>query len=273
MQVYCCLSVYVNPSIEYDRFSVGAKGDNDTKRILGMFKIGICDDEKVTCTEIEDIIHKFCGEDGIQVETYVWYTGEMLCADLKNKVKLDLLFLDIDLLSMTGVEVSDFIRKELEIFSVEIIYISSKTEYIMELFQAHPFNFLIKPLSATQIEENVREAIKVRKEKNTEFEYSIKGEFGRIAYKDIKCFLSDNKKINIITTKGSVTINGKLKEIAQSLPKNFIQIHQSHVINMDYIDKCSHTIINLKGEKESLSISRAYKAIVNECLLEYKLGK
>lgn len=243
------------------------KGITIQKRVLEMFKIGICDDEKITCAEIEDIIHKFCNDNGIPVETYVWYTGELLCIDLKNKVKLDLLFLDIDLLSMTGVEVSDFIRKELEIFSVEIIYISSKTEYIMELFHAHPFNFLTKPLSAAQIEENVREAIKVHKEKNTEFEYSIKGEFERIAYKDIKCFLSDNKKINIITTKGAVTINGKLKEIAQSLPKNFIQIHQSHIINMDYIDKCSYEAVRLKGEKESLNISKTYRKIVRDSLL------
>lgn len=267
--MYCCLLVYVNPNIEYDRFSVDAKGDNDTKRILGMFKIGICDDEKITCTEIEDIIHKFCDENGLQVETYVWYTGEMLCIDLKNKVKLDLLFLDIDLLSMTGVEVSEFIRKELEIFSIEIVYISSRTEYIMELFHAHPFNFLIKPLSATQIEENVREAIKTHKEKNAEFEYNIKGEFGRIAYRDIKYFSSDNKKINIIATKGPVTINGKLKEIVQILPKNFMQIHQSHVINIDYIDTCSYEEVRLKGEKASLNISRTYRKIVRDNLLMY----
>lgn len=50
-----------------------------------MYRIGICDDEKGTCANLENIIYKFGDEHGFQFDIDVWYSGEKLCEYLKQK--------------------------------------------------------------------------------------------------------------------------------------------------------------------------------------------
>ena len=66
-----------------------------------MYRIGICDDEKSTCGELEGLIQKYGIEHGLNLDVNVWYSGESLCNYLKTEEVPDLLFLDIELFKMT----------------------------------------------------------------------------------------------------------------------------------------------------------------------------
>lgn len=79
-----------------------------------MYQIGICDDEKRTCAELEELLCEYGKKRGIKVEVSVWYTGESLCDFLEKGNLIDLLFLDIELISTDGIKVGNFIREELE---------------------------------------------------------------------------------------------------------------------------------------------------------------
>ena len=62
-----------------------------------MYKIGICDDDKVLCAALEEQLYEFSKELSIKVEVDVWYSGEGIQNDLQKGAVLDLLFLDIAL--------------------------------------------------------------------------------------------------------------------------------------------------------------------------------
>ena len=62
-------------------------------------------------------------------------------------LEYDILFLDIELFRMTGIEAGDFIRNRLEDRSMQIIYISGKSSYARELFKTQPMDFLVKPIT------------------------------------------------------------------------------------------------------------------------------
>ena len=77
-----------------------------------MYNIGICDDGENVCTSIENMLLQYAQEKNIQVDTYIWYTGESLRNYLASGGYLDLLFLDIELFKMTGIEVGTYIRNQ-----------------------------------------------------------------------------------------------------------------------------------------------------------------
>ena len=116
-----------------------------------VFHIGICDDEKGTCAELENMLYDYGEMQGIKIDVSVWYTGESLCSFLKKENTLDILFLDIELISTDGIKIGNFIREELENIETTIIYISSKSSYAMNLFCVQPLDFLIKPLTQKMI--------------------------------------------------------------------------------------------------------------------------
>ena len=94
-----------------------------------MYNIGICDDGENICASIENMLMQCAKEMNIQLDTNVWYTGEGLKDYLEKGNPLDILFLDIELFQMTGIEVGNYIRNQLDDMGMQIIYISGKASY------------------------------------------------------------------------------------------------------------------------------------------------
>lgn len=81
----------------------------------------------------------------------MFFDGDTLTEYLKKEKAPDILFLDIELPGMNGVEVGKYIRDILRNTDMFMIYISSKKEYALELFQNQPFDFLIKPIKKERL--------------------------------------------------------------------------------------------------------------------------
>ena len=245
-----------------------------TKIIGGhdVFHIGICDDEKGTCAQLEDMLYDYGKKQGIKIDVTVWYEGESLCEFLKKGDRLDILFLDIELLSTDGIKVGGFIRDELEDIETLIVYISSKSSYALNLFKIQPLDFLIKPLMENVVSDVMNRAIKIYERKNQLFEFSTRRCHCKIPFRNIIYFYSQNKKINIVTKKDEVQFNGKLKEIATIVPHNFILIHQSYLINLDFVMECSYEVIKMQNGI-LLNVSLPYRKNVREQIIKNEWEK
>ena len=237
-----------------------------------MYNIGICDDEKDTCAQIADMVYEYGRKENVEIMVSVWNTGEALYQDLADKKPIDLLFLDIELVSTSGIQIGKRIRNELETPDISIAYISSKSSYALELFKIHPIDFLIKPVSAQDIWDTIDEALRLYHRGNTVFEYKANGYSCRLPHKYIIYFYSENKKINMVTKDSTVQFTGKIKDIIVILPECFIQIHQSYIINMNYISECSYETVKMSGGVE-LNISQPYRKMVRKSIMDYAWGQ
>ena len=240
--------------------------------MIDMYNIGICDDEKDTCAQIADMVYEYGRKENVEIMVSVWNTGEALYQDLADKKPIDLLFLDIELVSTSGIQIGKRIRNELENPDISIAYISSKSSYALELFKIHPIDFLIKPVSAQDIWDTIEEALRLYRRGNTVFEYKANGYSCRLPHKYIIYFYSENKKINMVTKDSTVQFTGKIKDIIVILPECFIQIHQSYIINMNYISECSYETVKMSGGVE-LNISQPYRKMVRKSIMDYAWGQ
>lgn len=235
-----------------------------------MYRIGICDDEKNTCMEIEKMVREYAKQNQLELETILWHTGETLCEEIAG-IQPDLLFLDIELVTTSGIEVGRYIRNKLENHEMAIAYISSKSSYAMELFKIRPIDFLIKPIKYEDVAEIISESINLYRRNKQIFEYHTKGIYGKVQYKDIICFSSDNKKINIRTPESVIVFNGRLRDLLPQLPAHFIQIHQSYIINLDHMRACTYDSVTMSGEIV-LNISQPYRKEVRRQIAEFNWG-
>ena len=87
-----------------------------------MISITICDDEPGTCSDIENIILNYTHSHAIETEIEIFYSGETLYESMEKGYRTDLLFLDIQLFEMNGVEVGKKIREQLGNEKISIIY-------------------------------------------------------------------------------------------------------------------------------------------------------
>lgn len=234
-----------------------------------MYRIGICDDDKILCSVLEEQIYKLSKEIAIKIEIEVWYSGESIQNDLKKGIELDLLFLDIELVQKNGIAVGNFIRNEMENMQTHIVYISSKESYAMQLFKVQPLDFLIKPVPAEHIREVLMRSVKQKSNTDVYFEYQKGNSVFRVPVSDIAYFMSMDKKIIIVKKDGEEEFYGKIKSIAENLPADFMMIHQSYIINQTYVREYSYETVKMVNG-ENLNISKPYRKETRSKIKQYQ---
>ena len=231
-------------------------------------RVVICDDEKNTCAEIEQMLRLFALEKCIKLEVDVFFGGAALTEYLKREKAPDILFLDIELPGMNGVDVGKYIRDILKNTDMFLVYISSKEEYALELFQNQPFDFMIKPIKKERLFRVMDKIFSIIEKNECNFEYKNQGNSYRIMYKDILYFQSDGRKINIIMENEIQSFYGKLSEVEQECPDGlFLRIHKSYLINMHHAKEITYKWIKMVNG-DVLDISKSNRVTIRRKLME-----
>ncbi len=236
-----------------------------------MLKIAICDDNQFFCSEIETIILK--NKDKLNKQHLnidIFYSGQQLYSHLNQNHKYDIIFLDIEMESLNGVEVGKKIRNDLNDDDTQIIYVSSNASYAMQLFQNRPANFLIKPVKETDIVEQLKKSIAYIDRNKLIFSFSNNKDYYNLSYKDIIYFESRNRKVIIHTVLKDYEIYAKLSDIMDTLPSLvFFKIHKSYVINYNFIQHIDYDSITLTSGL-ILPISQSQRKTVRLSLLNLR---
>lgn len=101
-----------------------------------MYNIGICDDEQAFATELEEMIGQYARESGTEIRTTLFCNGRELIES--EKIELDLIFLDIQMDVMNGLEAAKRIRAKDE--KVSIIFLTSLTKYALAGYEYQAVN-------------------------------------------------------------------------------------------------------------------------------------
>ena len=201
-----------------------------------MFKIAVCDDVASVCNELKTMIMDMkndliCKE--ITIDTF--YSGEALIDNIKEENLYDLIFLDIELGKINGVEVGHIIREQMEDYVTKIIYISSKDIYDRQLFDVQPLHFLKKPIDSKKVFDDIQLAMKISEKENRNFEFKSFRNTIKVPYRDILYFESRGRKIFLMGTKNNYTFYGNINSLEEVLPKFFIHPNRSYFVNYEFV--------------------------------------
>ena len=227
--------------------------------------IAVCDDDKILCSEIETMLNQIAEQLNIHVDISVWFSEETLQDYLNKGNRVDVLFLDIELMRLSGIDLGYYIRKALNNINIQIVYISFKTSYAMKLFKTQPYDFLVKPIHESDLMQVIQGILKVAETKNQIFNYQNGREIYSIEYDAILYFKSDRHKVLTVTKDKNIVFYGKLNDVANEAPPPFLLIHKSYLINRDYVIRYTFEFIEMKNH-DLLPISKAYQKEVRDKL-------
>lgn len=234
-----------------------------------MLSVAICDDEKIVTSEIEQRVLACCQNKLIKCEPDIFFNGDKLLTHIKNGVYYDIVYIDIEMETINGIETAKIIKQ----ISPEtmIIYITAFENYMLETFDTEPFRFITKPVDEEKFVEIFNAACEKRTSQNAFFDFSFKKEHKKVPIREIMYFESKRRMIYIVTSKGKGKFYGKLDDIEQYLKKNrvrFLRIHQSYLVNYNYICKLGFDKIVLSGGVQ-LQVSKDRQKKMREQYLKY----
>lgn len=211
-----------------------------------MLNIAICDDNLPTTSEIENLLLSLSSKIHITLNISVFFDGQSLCTSLKQGKIYDLIYLDIEMKNIDGIQAAHFIRNS-NYYSL-IIYVSAYDTYYKQLFEVEAFRFLSKPIDQKLFEKYFFAAYKKLNLKNEYYIFSFNQKSYRIPLSDIIYFESNRRNIIIHTQDRNYRHLGKLNIVESYLHKNnvnFLRIHQSFLINPYFIRCISLSTITL----------------------------
>ncbi|MDO5156000.1 MAG: LytTR family DNA-binding domain-containing protein [Eubacteriales bacterium] len=233
-----------------------------------MLKVAICDDDDVFCSELENYVSRFSLENNIKIDIQTFYNAQDLLEDIDTDGGFDLLFLDIELGNETGVEVGKWIRSNEKIQAMQIVFVSAKESYAMQLFDIRPMNFLVKPINYERVKYILDEYGRLFDFQPCFFEYISGRRKHRIDERHIVFFQSQAKQILMVTLDGEQQFYGKLSEVYEQISSDFFcLVHKSYLINMRHVigyNSDSVTMIN----GDSVPVSRSMRSNLSKKIIE-----
>ena len=225
-----------------------------------MIKIAICDDEPIIVDDILSKISEFRPE----YKADVYYSGESL---LNSDIKYDLIFLDIEMSGINGMETALQIRKYNK--DVYIVFLTSHTEFMQDAFKVRAYRFLVKPIDENDFFESVIQA--ENEMMNTEkISITVNDKTSLVSLDDIIYIEAFGDGAFIYTNNEVYESNKTLKYWTEQLGKiHFFRVHKSYLVSFKYINSIEGTGVLMRGISQSIPISRRNHSNFKRAFVEY----
>lgn len=218
-----------------------------------MLDIAVVDDEKAIREHLCELIKKQMSESRIRA----YATGKGL---LESGNQFDIVFLDIQMEGMNGIEAAKGLRERQE--ETVLIFITGLKEYVFDALDLYAFHYLLKPVDEKKFAEVLRRAAKEAGRKRGKRELFIKTRNLTIDQTDILYIESRGKKVEIHRTGGSIEFYAAIGALERQLGAEFYRCHRAYIVNMAYITEYGNDRIILTNGDQVYLAKKKYGEFV-----------
>jgi DNA-binding LytR/AlgR family response regulator len=233
-----------------------------------MFRVVVCDDEKTALSFYVDLCRKVCAKHGIDIAIKEYDSGSDLMFDLEDPKfhnTLDLLFLDIRMPGLSGVEVAKEARAAG--YTGVIIFVTASDEHYSDAFDIGAFHYIKKGDSVSRFEEIFLKAVEMARTINrNEISLSGWGEIRKIRVNSIYYFEVVNRIIIIYYDEEVFQFQGNLSTLEKQLEDaGFLRIHRNYLISLSHVESITFKNVLMTNGKE-LPVGRTRYSVLKEAV-------
>lgn len=237
-----------------------------------MYRIAVCDDEKNQSSLFAEYVERYCCTEGLKGEISIYQNAGVLL-NHHHSDPFDIILLDIEMPGIDGITAA----KRLNSFPLSpyIIFITSHHNYVRDAFEVKAFQYLEKPIRYESVKRVMDRVIEQYTADHRRYSLTYKGLTATMLINDILFLESKRWMIILHTVNGErYEFRGKLSDEESLLSAyGFVRVHQSFLVNMDYITKVCNDGLWLKDSETMIPISRKYKPNFVEKFAEFRQKK
>ena len=221
-----------------------------------MLQIGICDDMSEVRMKLRILLERLLEAQSIQCQLYEFSSGEGLLSWYeKHRGELDLVFLDIEMGGMNGMEAAKLLRAADE--SLQLVFVTGYTDYVFDGYAVGALGYLIKPPKLSQLQDVLTRALSAIHRQEPELFFCRNGDSHYRIRKDaILYFQSAGRQVTCVTKERSYAFYAKLDEVTEKLGEGFVRIHQRYLVCANAVERMDSAEVSIGGK--TLPISRTH---------------
>ena len=227
----------------------------------------IVEDEPLAAEVLQDYISQVPFLELVKVCSDAIYAMEIL-----QQEKIDLIFLDIHLPKLKGIDFIKILKKP-----PQIIITSAYQEYALQGYEYNVIDYLLKPvefsrflMAVNKIKTNPDPGIIIPASERAHLFFNTSKKKVKVYIDEILHIESLKEYVRIVSKDKVILTKFQLGQMEELLTKNnFIRVHRSFIVAKDKIDAFTATDIEINGKQ--IPIGRSYKELVISVLEQGKI--
>lgn len=230
-----------------------------------MVRVAVCDDEKQICDKVKAMAADFFHRKNVETMVLRFSRGEDL---LRYDKPIDILFLDIQMKGMGGMEAARKLRQGG--FKGFLIFITVLKEMVFQSFEVQAYDYLVKPIEEQRFERTMeRLFVSMRNASEANLLVRRGSESRIVSLEDIVfCEIIDRKVYLHLASSEVIDFYDRIENLESKLDSRFFRCHRSFLINLRYLESYKNGSAYLKGGKE-IPVSRLRGKEFSSVILRY----
>ena len=220
----------------------------------------IIDDQEHVLTGLSQLVNNTPGLELVDVESDPVIALNNI---LTGKVKVDIVFVDVHMPDLNGVDLARSIQGK-----ACIIFITGDPDFALDAFDIGAVDYLLKPISTVHFLraiERARERMTIRLNpivpETDQIYVRTNSRLTRVFINELMWVQGNNKYVNLYfnNAKPWLMVSNTLSHLESILPSGaFMRIHKSHIINLSYVLSISNNKVTLK-DKTQLEVGATFQ--------------
>ena len=230
-----------------------------------MIHIAICDDEKHMSDHIRAMASDFFRKKNREIQLRTFLSGEEL---LNYDGQIDILFLDIQMNGMDGLETARKLRAGK--FRGVLIFITVLKEMVFQSFEVQAYDYLVKPVDEKQFGKTMERLYASMQNASEDSLLVQQGYERRIVPKDeiVFCEVIDRKIYLNLASGEVVDYYERIENLETKLGSHFFRCHRSYLINLKHLKGYKNGTACMDNGKE-VPVSRLRSREFSGVVLQY----
>lgn len=207
-------------------------------------------------------------------------TNPLEAIQILQNSKVDLVFLDIQMPGITGIELMNIFQGRFN-----VVLVTASGDFALEGFENNALDYLLKPFSFDRFLKAAQKALAINaflapqwqlEEKEDEYIFvktESKGKLIKINFKDIIYIEGLKNYLSIYTKADRIITLLNIKDLEERLPsKRFLRVHKSYIISVENIKALDGNQILLTDMKAYIPLGETYREAFFKSLQKNLMG-
>lgn len=234
-------------------------------------RIAICDDQPTQVQLMKHYVDNWAKAKQIEAGCFGFSSAEEYLLNSEEQ-QFDLLFLDIQMGSMNGIELARSLRRHNE--RLAIVFVTGLREHVFEGFEVQALHYLVKPIKESDCHKCLDLAL-ARLEEGHERMLLInhEGEMHKLPTGGIIYIEAMAHYVQFLTKDGTYRSKMNISNLEEELADaGFYRCHRSYLVNMKYVARIGQTDVIL-DDGQSIPVSRQKRDGLNQAFINYYKGR
>ncbi len=231
---------------------------------MDRLRIGICDDEEMILKKLHGLVEQAVRRIGLEFEILAFSSGKDL---LRQAEKLDLVFLDIEMPGLDGIEAGRMLCRINS--ECAIIMATGVEERYKEAFHVRALRFVTKPFDSSEIAEAIEACLKRRIGLKTVEAYRNRKPY-QVCQREIAYVISYGSYVELMVRGKRFRKEASMEEMEKLLePRLFSRADRKYLVNLGHVDDYKNGIVTVGEEK--IKASRRRRKEFERTYIEFDL--